>query len=471
MSISSSLSNALSGLNVSSRMAETVSSNLANAMTEGYGRRGLEISSYGGGVKVDGITRAVDRGIVSDRRIAEARLNADQRTADMLGKIEAVIGGPDAVDSIMTRLAAFEGALVAAATDPASEQLLSQLNRTLGAVVDKLHSDSSQIQKLRQDADGAIQSDIDTLNYNLKMLGQVNADISRSNSSGHDPSSLLDARQQIVDEISSIVPVRELDRGAGQIGLITTSGMVLIDGRASQFSFTRTPTIVPEMTLASGGLSGISLNGTPISASDGFGKLGGGSLGAAFEMRDNTLVAAQNGLDGVALDISARFSDPSIDPTAGGVGLLTDEGIAVDPANLIGLSGRLAINLAVDPNSGGSLSRWRDGVGATSAGPTGNAMQLDRWRLALLEDVGTSGMSVFQVVATLSSNMSAERLNAEKELSFSAARWDSLYTAELGGGVDTDSELQNLLKIEQSYAANAKVIQTISSMLQQIMEL
>lgn len=471
MSISSSLSNALSGLNISSRMAETVSSNLANAMTEGYGRRGLEVSSYGGGVKVDGVTRDVDRGIIGDRRIAEARLNADQRSADMLGKIESVIGGPESTDSIATRLTAFEGALVSAATDPASEQRLSQLSSTLGAFVDKLRGDSTQIQKLRQDADATIRNDVDTLNSNLKMLEQVNADISRTTSSGQDPSSLFDARQQIVDEISSIVPVRELDRGSGQIGLITTSGLVLLDGKASQFSFSESPTIVPEMTLASGGLSGISLNGVALNADDGFGKLKGGSLGAAFQMRDDTLVAAQEGLDLIALDIATRFSDPAVDPTAGGMGLLTDEGGAVDSVNQIGLSGRLAINATIDPSQGGSLSNWRDGVGATISGPTGNASQLDRWRSALLGDGGISGMSVSEAIATFSSSMSAERLNAEKELSFSAARWDSLYSAELAGGVDTDAELQNLLRIEQSYAANAKVIQTVSSMLQQLMEI
>eukprot|EP00581_Thalassiosira_minuscula_P024003 CAMPEP_0184437988 /NCGR_PEP_ID=MMETSP0738-20130409/628709_1 /TAXON_ID=385413 /ORGANISM="Thalassiosira miniscula, Strain CCMP1093" /LENGTH=42 /DNA_ID= /DNA_START= /DNA_END= /DNA_ORIENTATION= len=41
MSISSALSNALTGLTASARRAEVVSSNISNAMTEGYGRRSL----------------------------------------------------------------------------------------------------------------------------------------------------------------------------------------------------------------------------------------------------------------------------------------------------------------------------------------------------------------------------------------------------------------------------------------------
>jgi len=45
MSISNSLSNALSGMTAASRMAEVVSSNLANSLTDGYGRRTLNLSS------------------------------------------------------------------------------------------------------------------------------------------------------------------------------------------------------------------------------------------------------------------------------------------------------------------------------------------------------------------------------------------------------------------------------------------
>ena len=80
-------------------------------------------------------------------------------------------------------------------------------------------------------------------------------------------------------------------------------------------------------------------------------------------------------------------------------------------------------------------------------------------------------MSAAERLAVFSSSASQNRLNAETQLSFTAARWDSLNNAELAGGVDTDIELQILLRVEQAYAANAKVIQTVSSMIQQILEI
>jgi hypothetical protein len=65
MSISSALGNALSGLTVSSRSADVVSSNIANAMTEGYGVRSLDIGSRigardGSGAQVLGVLRDSD---------------------------------------------------------------------------------------------------------------------------------------------------------------------------------------------------------------------------------------------------------------------------------------------------------------------------------------------------------------------------------------------------------------------------
>ena len=63
MSISSALNNAALGLGASARLADTISTNVANAMTPGFGRRTTELSSLtlgglGSGVRVVGTSRA-----------------------------------------------------------------------------------------------------------------------------------------------------------------------------------------------------------------------------------------------------------------------------------------------------------------------------------------------------------------------------------------------------------------------------
>ncbi len=75
-------------------------------------------------------------------------------------------------------------------------------------------------------------------------------------------------------------------------------------------------------------------------------------------------------LDGMARDLYERFADPALDPTiaAGDPGLFTDRGAAFDPADEVGLAGRIAVNAAVDPAQGGQSWRLRDGIYAAAPG-------------------------------------------------------------------------------------------------------
>lgn len=482
MSISSALNNALTGLSASSRMAEVVSSNLSNALTDGYGRRTVDLASvqvgnFGGGVRVEGIYRQVDAGILADRRLADAALNGQQRGATALNRLEQTLGGPDDAAGLTARLAEFERALISASSDPASETRLASVVSRLGDVADTLRANTRSVQQLRQEADGAIARDIETLNNALLQVEALNADILRLNTTGNDPSALLDARQRVVDQIAGIVPVREVPRDNGTIGLMTTRGTTLLDGRAVQFGFERTPTIVADMTLASGALSGITLDGVPLDPASGVGRLDGGSLGASFALRDVTLVQTQDGLDSIAADLIARFQDPANDPTlaVGDAGLLTDQGNQLDPADVVGLAGRISVNNTIDPAQGGSLRLLRDGLNSAAPGPTGDAAQLNRWIAALdaprADLAGAASRSAAGRVADFTAQLGATRLEAEDKLGFTAARWDTLREAELNSGVDTDIELQTLLQVEQAYAANAKVIETVEFMMRRLMEI
>ena len=56
-------------------------------------------------------------------------------------------------------------------------------------------------------------------------------------------------------------------------------------------------------------------------------------------------------------------------------------------------------------------------------------------------------------------------------MGFAAAQQGTLKTLEAAGGVDTDQEMQKLLLIEQSYAANARVIQTIDELMQMLLRI
>lgn len=482
MSISGALNNALSGLSASSRMAEVVSTNLSNALTDGYARRDVTLSSMqvggvGGGVRIDGISRNTDAGLLADRRLADAALTGHQRTADFMLRLEREIGTADDPANVAARLAEVEGALIRASADPASEQRLNTAVDQLEKLVATIRQNDAAIQGLRQEADRMIANDVASLNEGLQQVHELNNDILRLKSSGDDISALLDARQRVVDDIATLVPVRATLRDDGTLRLMTTSGLTLVDGRPVAFDFVSAPTITGDMTFASGALSGITRDGQPIDTLDGVGRLDGGAIGAAFALRDRTLPAAQAELDTLAADLIARFQDPANDPTIipGSPGLLTDEGGTLDLADLAGLAGRITLNPAVSPTSGGSAALLRDGLGAGAMPPNADTTQINRWIDAMGEsrsDVpGTTAQSAAARAGNLVAQTGATRLDAEQEASFASSRWAVLKEAELASGVDTDQELQTLLRVEQYYAANAKVIETADFMMRRLMEI
>lgn len=483
MSVTSALAGALSGLSAASRQAEILSSNVANATTPGYARRQVGLGAavlagHGQGVQVLGVTRDVDRHLLGERRVAQAGSGDRDVRAEFLRRVEQTLGTADNPSSLAARLASFDQALVEAAGRPESQARLNNIAATAKSLMTGLASATIDIQKARASADRRIDEDVGKLNSTLQQLHELNVNLRSFTGAGRDISALLDERQRLVDQISAIVPVREVPRDLNQIALFTTGGAPLLEGSAAVIGFTPVHTITPDMTQALGGLSGITINGRPYDTSGSASPILGGTLGALFAVRDELAVGAQGKLDAAARDLVERFQD--LDPTLapGAAGLFTDAGGAFDPLNEVGLAGRLRLNAAADPAQGGALFRLRDGLGAATEGPPGNGTLLTALHAALtgarpLASTGfTAGNRSFAVLTSdILSNASALRLSAQSEQSFSAARLTALTDLEAQNGIDTDQEMQELLVIEKNYAANAKVIQAVADMIDTLIRL
>ena len=485
MSFTSALAGALSGLSATSRQAEILSSNVANATTPGYVRRQVSLGSaalagHGQGVQVLGITRDVDRPLLGERRLAQAAGGDRDVRAEFLKRLEQSLGTADSPDSLSARLAAFDQALVEAAGRPESLARLNGIATTAKSLVAGLAAATADIQAARATADHRIGEEVVKLNSTLAQLQELNVNLRSFSGAGRDLSALLDQRQQLVDQISAIVPVWEVPRDLDQIALFTTGGAPLLEGSAAVIGFTPVHTITPEMTQALGGLSGISINGRPFDTSGSASPILGGSLGALFALRDDLAVAAQGKLDAVARDLVDRFADAGVDPTRapGAPGLFTDGGSAFDPLNEVGLAGRLALNAAADPARGGALFRLRDGLGAVTEGPPGDGTLLTALHRALTtaRPLASAGFvagtrSFAALTGDLMTDVSSSRLSAQSEQSFASAKLAALTDLEAQNGIDTDQEMQDLLVIEKNYAANAKVIQAVAEMIDMLIRL
>ncbi|MEP2029349.1 MAG: flagellar hook-associated protein FlgK [Paracoccaceae bacterium] len=485
MSISGSLNNALSGLRAAGRGSEVVASNISNALTEGFAQRGLSLSPSqiggAGGVQINGITRFVDPVLIADRRLADAEFGNVLANSRFLADLETLVGDPESDASLSGRLSQFEVSLISAASRPDLPQRHDLAIDSAKDLSANLKGISDGLQKLRSDADSSINAQVTRLNEALQQVEKLNTQIiatSRGRDTQH--AALLDLRQQVVDEISEMVPVREVSRDYGAIALYTTGGAILLDGSAATLEFSPTRVIVPHMTVQNTLLSGLTINGLPVRTGSDDGVLRGGSIGAQFAIRDETAVAAQAQIDAVARDLVERFQDPAVDPTLlpGDAGLFTDGGLAFAAMNEIGLSGRLAINTAVDPAQGGEAWRLRAGIGAAVPGEVGDATLLTALRDALSAgrtpasgSFGTSPQSAFDLSAHIHSQIGADRFAMDRSMSFSANSLQALTQIELESGVDTDAELQHLMVLEQAYAANARVIEAVDEMMQSILRL
>ena len=484
MSIASAFNFALSGLTASSRMAEVVSSNIANAMTDGYARRELSIASQtlggtGGGVRILGVNRIVNQVVQQDLMLADSAAANTTAKADFYSRLEAKIGDPETAGSLSATMSDFESALLTAASMPDSTARLTSAVKAASTVADKLNSVSDDLQAARLTADKSIAKQVRTLNETLVQLQEMNRTITTQISIGNDAAGLMDERQSLVNQISEIVPIRVVQRDNNQIALFTTGGAILLDGSAATIGFEGAGAMAPHLTLDSGALSGLTINGYPASTKDD-GPLGGGTLGAAFAVRDELAPEAQSQLDAFARDLMTRFEDPSVDTTlsAGDPGLFTDAGSAFDASTEVGLAGRLQLNAIVDPEQGGSSWHLRDGLvagapGAVSDGTILNALSaaLTRESAPASGNYGSALRSSSGLAAELLSFAASGRQSAELTQGYATARQQTLTEMSLADGVDTDYEMQTLLVVEKAYAANAKVVQTIDAMLQELLDI
>ncbi|MFC3630153.1 flagellar hook-associated protein FlgK [Paracoccus angustae] len=484
MSIARALGNAISGLTATARGTEAVAANLANASTPGYARRDLVVSAQtaggnAGGVRVDGVTRAVNASVLSESRLAEAARAEAATRLDFATRIEDAIGIAGNTGSLGSALSDFQTALASAASRPDDEIRLTQVVDKAAALASRLNAVADEIQAARTAADQAIATDVARLNTSLARVADLNRKIAVMEADGSDPSSLYDQRQGIISEISKIVPVQEVTRAAGAVALFTAEGAVLLDGATpTELSFTAAGQVTAGRT-AGTELSMLIQNGAELTQSQ-MRLYAGGSLAANFAIRDELAPAAQELLDDLALDLHDRLADPAVDATitSASAGLFTDGGTRAGAADKTGLAGRIRVNDAVVESAGGEAWRLRAGLGASTSGEVGDSSLLVAMSEALenaaaaAAGTGFSGKaSLAERLASVESQMSTARVNAQSEATIRNSQADTITSRLTADGVDSDAEMQKLLQYEQAYAANARVIQAIQTMMDQILEI
>lgn len=478
MSLSSALSNAASGLVASARAVQVASSNVANALTEGYAPRRIDLVSAtlagtGTGVRVAGVGRDVDPILLGMLRDSGSAASGTRAAEGFWRAVEDAIDQPG--EGLSLALSRFSSALIGASERPDLDSRLAAVAQAATGLAAGLGALQTGVQGLRATADTAIDGDVRVLNDGLARLDTMNGEIVRLQASGQSTLGMLDERQALISRLSEIVPMREYPRADGRVTLFTTSGQLLLDLKPATIAFSRSPAMDASMTPGNG-LSALTINGKVVSAGT-TGPLSGGRLAANLTIRDVEGVAVQAQIDALAADLVTRFQDPATDATLapGQAGLFTDAGSALIGAPVPGLAGRLAVNPAVRPEAGGALWRLRDGLGAAAPGPLGAAGPLKALLGALDRPLalapGQPQLRLSDALSETMTRLSLARQGAEDDATRASSRHGEMTGQMLAQGVDTDTEMRHLLAIEQAYAANARVIETTDAMLRRLMEI
>ncbi len=482
MSISSAISAARSGLNVTGLRADLTATNVANASTPGYVRRALGVGEIllGGqtnGVRASGVTRGQDAQLSAERRAASSDLAQSTILSSTWQSIASRVGDTADGSGLFRTLANLESALASAAATPESTATAASLLNAAKGVSAEFNALSNFVARQRSETDREIAVGVEVVNTALKKIEDLNGQIAGSNRTTSQAAALFDERQRMLDTIAEYLPVQAIERHSGTIDVVTPEGIFLLSGNARQIDFTPSPAFDPNRTLANGALSGLTVGDADLTpGAQTYGSASSGMFAALFQLRDGDLPNLTNQLDTLAGDLVTRLSDDALDPTKtpGAAGLFVD----LDPAAGIGLAGRLAVNTAVDPEEGGALWRLRDGLGATTPGPAGNGSILTALRGALttVSSIDSNGIigsfSSVEMAAHFSSIVGQTRIGHDAVLSSSSTQHGLLVEAERSeNGVDIDAEMQDMLLIEQAYAANARVIQIATQMLNQLMEI
>ncbi|MFD0910378.1 flagellar hook-associated protein FlgK [Ruegeria arenilitoris] len=473
--MSTALNNALGGLGAASRGAAVVSGNIANALTPGYAKRTLELTTNsisGNGVRVVGITRHQDPVLMANLRAATADNAAASAISEFYSQFEALVGTPDDGRSIAVSLGAFENSLITAASNPGSVERLDLAARAAGDLVADLNKASDGLSKMRSDADRTIGTYVETLNTTLKDIAALNAKIPAVENAGGDINGLLDQRQVLIDQVNQLVPVNVVARDNNRVSLYSDGGLILLEGSAAEFAFSVTGETKPHMTVGNGLLSGLELNGRPVRTSGDSAQIRGGALAAQFDIRDVLAIDAHEDLDAVARDLIERFETAGMDPTAMPTdpGLFTDAGARFDATAPAGLASRLELNPIVDPDAGGESWKLRAGLGAVAPNDPGEATQLQAFGAVLTTArpapaFGTGTLRASEVSAALLSKAGTAAHTAQSRQSYASNAQLQMEQLVAEQGVDSDTELQRMMQIEQAYAANARIITVVDELM------
>jgi len=232
-----------SGLTAYRKLLETVGSNIVNANTEGYVRRDISLqatgestmlptarpTTSGSGVVVDSVRRGTDSFLQAQTYVSNAYANQASTLADSLTQLEKGVFTNTA--NVSTEVQNFYSSFSQLASAPTSTSARLTLLDAGERVATTFRATANQIKTNLQSVESAIDAALAQVNVLSTQLARLNGDISRSASGGQKPNDLLDQRDKLLQELSSMTGFTTVEAPNGSVEIYlgdTASGQKLI---------------------------------------------------------------------------------------------------------------------------------------------------------------------------------------------------------------------------------------------------
>jgi flagellar hook-associated protein 1 FlgK len=463
MGITSAFSISRSGLSLVEKRAEITAGNIANAERPDYTRKTvIQDSDAAGGVRIAGVRREVDFAVERLHRIELSRAGRQDAIASGLELYSTRLGQPGATSSLPNRMDELRAAFNQLANSP--EQPAAQTGVLMAAegLVRELNETSRALEETRALARERVKTSVGTLNAGLSQLADLNERILQAGPGTEREAALLDEAGALLDQLSTVADIRVSTDTLGRMKIFTAGGTELLEG-------TNARTITFDDVTGTLTADGIDITpGRP--GQRGFEE---GEIAGQIALLGEVLPKMQLQLDETARALIEEFAAADTSLAPGAAGLFAERGHPNLPVTYYGIAGRIDVNDAVRPETGGFLWRIRDGIGAVAEGPASDASQPNAFvnifgnAQSFDPAAGLGGsVTITQFVAGLVADQQQTRVAAQQRQETLLTSAASLEAVRSGiSGVNIDDELQRLVEIEQAFAANSQVIRSLSEML------
>ena len=498
MSLSTAFNVISSSFAANAAQIAVVSNNIANVNTPGYSRQiaNAVTNSYGG-ADVASVTREANAELLEQVSSSTSQAATQQAISNGLSTLAATVDDSSSTSSTSgadqngaspsAMLSNLQSALATYEDSPTSSSAADAVVSAASDLASSLNSASATVAQVREQADQNMASSVSTINSLLNQFTAANNNVVTGLQTGADVSSAEDTRASIVTQLAQQIGVSTTTAANGSESIYTDSGVTLFQDTPRTVSFTPTPTLVD-----GGNGNAVTVDGVPITGANSPMPIQSGALAGYAALRDMLAPEYEAQLDQIAGGLINAFaeSDQSATPTQPSLpGLFTTPGATSLPSMsaTTGLADAIEVNPNADPSQGGDPTLIRDGGISDPGNPaytyntTDSASYTGRIQQLISQISATQSFDPSAGLGSSSSltdyaNASVSWLQAENQQASNASSYQNALATQATSalsnatGVNLDTEMTNMLNLENTYASTAKLLTTVNSMFSALLD-